>query len=88
LTFGEFAEQWLSQRELKPRTHAHYRTILDKFLLPEFAERDLTAITAADVRNWHARVTTGKPTGCMPTVCCPPSCGLRSMTDSSQPPRA
>ena len=38
LTFGVFAERWLSQRELKPRTYAHYRTILDKFLLPEFAE--------------------------------------------------
>ena len=59
-TFGVFAERWLSQRELKPRTYAHYRTILDKFLLPEFAERDLTAITAADVRNWHAQLATGK----------------------------
>lgn len=59
-TFGEHAERWLSQRDLKPRTHEQYRTILDKFLLPEFGERDLAAITAADVRSWFARVETGK----------------------------
>ena len=60
LTFGDYAERWLSQRELKPRTFAQYRTMLDKFLLPEFGERDLAAITAADVRSWFARVQTGK----------------------------
>ena len=31
LTFGDYAERQLSQRELKPRTYAHYRTMLDKF---------------------------------------------------------
>jgi integrase len=60
LTFSDYAERWLPQRELKPRTFAQYRTMLDKFLLPEFGDRDLTAITAADVRNWHARLETGK----------------------------
>jgi integrase len=60
LTFGDYAERWLSQRELKPRTFAQYRTMLDKLLLPEFGERDLAAITAADVRSWFARVQTGK----------------------------
>ena len=60
LTFRDYAERWLAQRELKSRTFAGYRVMLDRFLLPEFGERDLTAITAADVRNWHARLETGK----------------------------
>lgn len=60
-TFGEYAERWLEQRsELKPRTREQYRTILDRFLLPEFGERHLTGITAADVRTWHATLETGK----------------------------
>ncbi len=60
LTFGDYAESWLTQRELKPRTRQHYRTILDRFLLPEFGDTDLTAILAADVRTWHAQLETGK----------------------------
>jgi integrase len=59
-TFGKYAERWLEQRKLKPTTYAHYRTILDRFLLPTFGETDLTEITADDVRNWHAVLPTGE----------------------------
>lgn len=58
-TFADYAETWLLQRELKPRTVQHYRVILDKFLLPAFGDDDLTAITATTVRAWHARLATG-----------------------------
>ena len=44
----------------KPRTRAHYRVMLDRFILPAFGDTDLTQITAADVRTWHAKLTTGK----------------------------
>jgi integrase len=60
LTFGEYAERWLEQRELSPRTHRDYRVILDRFLRPTLADRALTAISPTDVRNWHARLLTGK----------------------------
>lgn len=34
LTFGTYAEQWLAARTLEARTRAHYRSLLDKQLLP------------------------------------------------------
>jgi integrase len=59
LTFGEYAEGWLEQRDLKPRTRSHYRILLDKFLLPTFRDLELKAIDPAAVRLWHARLITG-----------------------------
>jgi integrase len=59
LTFGEYAEDWLAVRDVKPRTRAHYRTILDRFVLPAFGDVPLDGITPADVRNWYARLETG-----------------------------
>jgi len=53
-TFGEYAERWLQHRELKPRTRAHYRSLLDRQILPTFAERPLKAITSESVRDWYA----------------------------------
>ena len=40
--FGPYAEAWLEQRELKPRTKALYRRLLDRFILPAFAEVSLS----------------------------------------------
>lgn len=60
ITFGDYAERWLEQRELKPRTAHHYRTILDRFLLPTFKDTALGAITPDSVRAWHAKLITGK----------------------------
>ena len=36
-TFGDYAETWLIQRQLKPRTRAHYRSLLENQVLPAFA---------------------------------------------------
>lgn len=52
--FGQYAEAWLKDRTLKPRTHAHYRTLLDRQILPTFGDMPLKAITPASVRKWHA----------------------------------
>ena len=59
ITFGKFAEDWWATRDLKPRTRAHYRTLLDRFLIPAFGDAELVSITPADVRGWYAKVTTG-----------------------------
>jgi len=53
-TFGGYAEDWLLQRQLKPRTHAHYRTLLDRHILPTFKDLPLRAVTASAVRAWYA----------------------------------
>jgi integrase len=62
LTFGEYADAWLRDRTLKPRTRAHYRSLLDRQLLPTFADEPLTAITPETVRRWHALMGPSKPT--------------------------
>jgi integrase len=60
--FGNYAERWLAERrkadgrELKPRTVAHYQTILDRYLLPKFEHVAIGAITKDAVRQWHANV--------------------------------
>lgn len=62
LTFGQYAERWLTRRDLKPRTLAHYRTLLDRQILPTFADVPLRAITSEAVRDWHADLDRSKPT--------------------------
>lgn len=63
LTLNEYAETWLRQRDLKTRTHEHYRKLLDDHILPELGARPLTSITVDDVRDWHAAMTkNGTPT--------------------------
>lgn len=60
--FSEYAEQWLASRDLKPRTKAHYRKILDTHLLPQWGTYRLTKITPAAVRDWHRDLLPDAPT--------------------------
>lgn len=62
LTFGLYAEAWLRDRTLKPRTREHYRRLLDRQLFPTFEHEPLTAITPDSVRRWHALEGPSKPT--------------------------
>lgn len=61
-TFGSFAETWLADRDLKPRTRAHYRKLLDNQILPTFDKATLKGITPALVRKWHAALPADHPT--------------------------
>ena len=49
-------------RDLKPRTRAHYRHLLDSRLLPTFADVPLRRIDPAMVRKWHAAQDATTPT--------------------------
>ena len=62
VTFGSYAEGWLAQRNLKPRSREHYRKLLDQHLLPAFGPTALTAITPDSVRSWHAGLGSRTPT--------------------------
>lgn len=62
LTFGKYADAWLRDRDLKPRTRQHYRALLDKQLYPTFATVPLADITPESVRAWHALTGPSKPT--------------------------
>ncbi len=62
LTFGSYAETWLERRTLKPRTRSHYRSLLDKHLLPTFGPMSLKAIDADDIGAWYAAMGNRTPT--------------------------
>lgn len=60
--FEPYAEAWIKQRELKPRTQALYRRLLDRFILPAFAEVSLRDITPQVVRTWLSELDATRPT--------------------------
>lgn len=62
ITFGEHAERWLTNRQLKPRTRYHYRGILDARILPTFGDVALKHITADLIDDWHYRMGEDTPT--------------------------
>lgn len=63
MTFADYAEQWLAERDLKDRTREHYRKLLDHHLLEApFASLPLSSITSDDVRAWHAKFGAKTPT--------------------------
>jgi integrase len=62
LTFGTYSEAWLRDRDLKPRTRQHYRSLLDRQILPTFEHVPLATITPESVRAWHALLGTSRPT--------------------------
>ncbi len=66
VTFELYAEAWLRDRDLKPRTRQHYRSLLDRQLLPTFGHLGLSEITPDSVRIWHALVGTATRR-CVPT---------------------
>jgi integrase len=61
-TLTEYADSWLLRRQVKPRTRAEYRRLLDKLIVPTFGSTPLGGITAEQVRTWYSRLPPGKPT--------------------------
>lgn len=58
VTVGDYAAGWLRRRQraespLKPRTREHYERLLERFILPTFGDRPLTAVTLDDVEDWY-----------------------------------
>jgi integrase len=54
LTFGTYAERWLTARTFEARTRQHYRSLLDRHILPRFEAVPLRHITPDLVREWHS----------------------------------
>ena len=59
---GDYAEGWLAARTLKPRTHAHYRQLLDRLILPAFQLAPIISITPDEIRDWHTSLGSKTPT--------------------------
>lgn len=59
--FRPYAEKWLVERDLKPKTLYHYRDLLETRVYTAFGERRITAIATPMVRTWLA-AQDGAPT--------------------------
>jgi integrase len=57
-----YAEQWLQTRDLKPRTRADYRKLLDLAILPALGDVPLERLSPTSVRAWYASLDPTKPT--------------------------
>lgn len=68
LTFGIYADRWLTHRQvrgrpIRPRTAEHYRQLLDAAQwLHRWHDEPLTAITRADVARWYDALPTDRQT--------------------------
>jgi integrase len=62
VTFGAYAETFLAERTLKPRTRDHYKSLLKNQLNPTFSDTPVPAITPYTVRAWHTAMGTKTPT--------------------------
>ena len=66
-TLAVYAEGWLAGRDLRPRTRALYRGLLDRHILPGLGALPLDALTPFVVRRWHEQTAVG-PDGQEPCV--------------------
>ena len=53
VAFTVYAESWVRDRMLKPRTEELYRGLLKNHLLPFFGNRAVGEIREPEVRRWH-----------------------------------
>ena len=61
-TVTEYAQCWISGRNIKPRTQLHYTDLLDKHITPTLGRVPLAALTADTVNKWYSTLLTDKPT--------------------------
>ncbi len=61
-TFARYGEVWLAGRDLKPRTRALYRDLLDALILPGLGKLKMSRVTPSKVRAWHAALDATTPT--------------------------
>lgn len=61
-SFADYAEAWLLDRDLQPRTRAHYRALLDQRVLPTLGPVPVQDITPVTIRAWYATLPKDRPT--------------------------
>jgi len=75
VTLATYAETWLAHRDIRPRTAAQYRSLLNRAILPKLGGLPINAITADDVKGWYSKLDKSKPTwrsqayGLLRTIC-------------------
>ena len=61
-TLRAYADKWIEQRPLRPRTRQHYESMLERLILPDLGDVKLAALTPARVRQWHTALGVDHPT--------------------------
>ena len=46
--------RWIEHRQLRPRTRAHYESMLERLILPHMGDMKIVTLTPAQIREWHA----------------------------------
>lgn len=62
ITLRAYADKWITQRQLRPRTEQLYKSMLERLILPSLGDLKLVTLTPAAVRAWHSGLGTDKPT--------------------------
>ena len=58
VTLGEYAQTWIDQRHVKPRTRIGYQALHDRHIAPTLGRVPLTNLTPESVRGWFASLGT------------------------------
>lgn len=61
VTVAEYADNWVAQRDLKPRTRQHYRNLINRFIAPSLGTERLDELTPVMIRNWYATLDPKAP---------------------------
>jgi len=62
LTVTDYAEQWLTQRTLRSRSQAQYRSLINNHIVPALGGLKLQALRPATIRQWYADLGSEYPT--------------------------
>src|SRR6516165_2914305 len=58
VTLAEYAQTWIDQRHVKPRTRIGYQALHDRHIAPTLGRVPLTNLTPESVRGWFASLGT------------------------------
>lgn len=62
ITLRAYADSWIDQRNLRPRTRQHYESMLERLILPDLGDVKLVTLTPAKIRQWHTALGSDHPT--------------------------
>lgn len=62
ITLRDYAQKWLGQRSLRPRTRSLYDGLLERLILPTLGDAVLSSLTPAAIRAWHTGLGDDRPT--------------------------
>lgn len=62
MTFRDYAQKWVEQRPLRPRTRLLYEGLLNRLILPVLGDAKIVTLTPAQIRSWHSDLGSEHPT--------------------------